>query len=92
MARGLGDDVTLKVCMTYVALVRGRQFAAIQPSTKTRVDLGLILPGTEPAGRLQPVKNVGSGRTTHQVALGAPEDADQEVAGWLKAAYEYAGQ
>lgn len=89
-ARSLGGDVSLKTCQTYVALVRGKQFGVVQPSTKTRVDLGLTLPGVEPAGRLQAAKNVGSGRTTHQVALSAPAEVDPEVLGWLKAAYEAA--
>jgi hypothetical protein len=42
-------------------------------------------------GRLQPAGSVGSGNTTHRVALTAPSDVDDEVAGWLRTAYERAG-
>ncbi len=46
-AKGLGKDVSMEPRKTYVSLNRKRQFAIIQASTKTRVDLGLALPGRE---------------------------------------------
>lgn len=57
-------------------------------ATRTRVDLGLKLPGVEAAGRLQPSKRVGGGPITHAIALASPEDIDDEVLRWLRAAYE----
>jgi hypothetical protein len=87
-ATALGSDVTLEPRKTYVALVRGRQFGLIQPSTKSRVDLGLKLPGVEPTERLQAAGNFGSGQITHRVALTSESEVDGEVLGWLKAAYE----
>lgn len=89
-ATALGSDVTTEPCQGYVPLIRKRQFAAIQPSTQTRVDLGLRLPGIEPAGRLQPSKGVGGGSITHKIALTSLEEADEEVLGWMKQAYELA--
>ncbi len=85
--KGVGDDWDLKYCQTYVAVNRGRQFLAIQPSTKSRVDLGLVLTGMEAGGRLLPAKNVGSGRTSHMVSVTSPEEVDAEVAEWLRMAY-----
>ena len=38
---GLGDDVSVEGRSGYTPFVRKRQFAAVQASTKTRVDLGL---------------------------------------------------
>jgi hypothetical protein len=71
-----------------VALVCGRQFGLIQASTKSRIDLGLKLPGVAPTERLQAAGNFGSGQITHRVALTSEVEVDDEVLGWLKAAYE----
>ena len=85
---GFGDDVTLAVRQTYVAFLRGRQFAVIQPSSNSRVDVGLKLPGVPFAGRLEPATNVGGGAISHKVSLTALEEADDELIAWLRAAYE----
>ena len=90
-ARASGDDVSVETRQTYVALVRGRQFALVQPTTRTTVDLGLVLPHHEPAGRLRPAGSFGSGRTTHRVTLTSVAEIDDEVRGWLRAAYTGAG-
>jgi hypothetical protein len=37
----------------YVSLRRKKQFGCIQPSTATRVDVGVNLKGVAPAGRLE---------------------------------------
>ncbi|HLO03061.1 MAG TPA: DUF5655 domain-containing protein [Symbiobacteriaceae bacterium] len=87
-AMALGPDVKTEICQGYVPLIRKRQFAVIQPSTLTRIDVGLRLPGIEPAGRLQPSKGVGGGSITHKIAITSIEEADEEVLGWLKRAYE----
>jgi hypothetical protein len=78
---------------TYVAFVRGKQFAVVQPTTNTRVDVGvrltgLKLPGMAAGGRLEPSANVGGGAITHKVALTSPDQVDDELIGWLRAAYE----
>lgn len=84
----LGKDVTASARKTYVTLARKRQFAVIQPSTASRVDLGLVLPGVKPAGRLKAATNVGGGRVTHAIALVNVADLDAVARKWLKAAYE----
>jgi len=38
----------------YLSIRRSKQFAIIQPSTATRVDVGIQLKGVEPTGRLEP--------------------------------------
>jgi hypothetical protein len=87
--RSLGGDAGLDPRRTYVAMVRHRQFGVIQASTKTRVDLGLVLAGVAPGGRLEKAPaSLGSGRITHRIALASPDDVDAEVLGWLRAAYE----
>lgn len=86
-ARRLGKDVLPSARKTYVSLVRRRQFAALQPSTAERVDLGLVLPGVPPQGRLEATRTVGGGRVTHRIALHSPRDVDAFARKWLREAY-----
>lgn len=90
-ARGIAADVDVSPRKTYVALVRARQFGVVQATTRARVDLGLALPGVEPAGRLEAVRGLGSERITHRVSLTAPEQVDAEVVGWMREAYARGG-
>ena len=83
-----GKDAELDPCKTYVSLVRKRQFGLIQPSTRTRVDLGLVLPGIRSTDRLKESGSFGSYRITHRVGLTSPDDVDEELLSWLRAAYE----
>jgi len=86
--RRLGKDVAPSARKIYVSLVRRRQFGALQPSTADRLDLGLVLPGVKPQGRLEATKTVGGGRVTHRIALRSPKDVDAEVKRWLREAYD----
>ena len=86
----LGPDVATEPRRTYVAFSRGRQFALLQPSTATRLDLGLVLPEAAETDRLRPAGSFGSGRTTHRVSLAHEDEVDGELTGWLRAAYEAA--
>ena len=87
--RKFGKDVEGAPKKAYVSLRRGKQFAIIQPSTATRVDIGLVLPGVEPSTRL-----VASGSfnamMTHRVRVEKPSEVDKELTGWLRRAYERA--
>jgi hypothetical protein len=81
--------VTVQARKTCVSLVSPRRtFAAVQPTTKSRVDLGLRLDHTEPAGRLQAAKNIASGTINLRIALNGPDDLDEEAVGWLRRAYD----
>ncbi len=81
--------VTVQARKTVVSLVSpGRTFAAVQATTKTRVDLGLRLDQASAVGRLQPAKNIASGTINLRIALTGPDEVDEEVLGWLKRAYE----
>jgi hypothetical protein len=85
-AASLGD-VTIQTRKTYVSLVTPRRtFARIQPTTKSRVDLGLRLEGSKPGGRLQPSK---IHETMHlQISLASVDEIDSEVLNWLQEAYD----
>lgn len=88
-AKKLGKDVDLTVCKTYVGIRRGKQFAMVKP-WKTRVDLGLVLRGVQPAGRLGPAGPIGSERMTHRIAISTKKEIDGELKAWLRRAYEAA--
>ncbi len=87
----LGDDIEEAPRKTYVAFSRKQQFALIQPSARSRVDLGLKLPGHSPTKRLEEATNFGSDSITHKVALHSPGDVDGEVLAWLQSAYKFGG-
>mgnify|MGYP001166022750 CR=1 FL=1 len=82
----LGKDVEVAPKKTYVSLRRSKQFALVQPSTKTRVDLGLVLKGVAPEGRLEASGTFNS-MVTHRVRLEKKSDVDAKVKAWLKQAY-----
>ncbi|MDX1556034.1 MAG: DUF4287 domain-containing protein [Xanthomonadales bacterium] len=87
---GFGKDVELAPKKAYVSLRRKKQFALIQPSTKTRVDLGVNIKGKAPEGRLEASGSFNA-MVSHRVRLESVSDFDAEVMGWLKEAYEAAG-
>jgi hypothetical protein len=75
----------------YLSLRRRKQFAMVQPSTISRIDLGLILPASTPAtGRLESAAKFNP-LFTHRVRITAATDLDDELRGWLATAYALAG-
>lgn len=73
----------------YVSFRRSKQFGLAQPSTKERLDLGLNLKGVEPSGRLEASGSFNA-MVSHRVRLTAPEQVDEEVADWIRRAWEAA--
>jgi hypothetical protein len=84
----LGADARLEARQTYVSLVRRKQFGVIQPTSRARVSVGLVLPDTILGERLKAAGSFGSGRVTHRVDLASADEVGAELEGWLKAAYE----
>ncbi len=84
-----GSDVEIAPKKTYVSLRRSKQFAIVQATTRTRIDLGFNLKGVDPTSRLEG-GNVFSGMCTHRVQLTSPTEVDPEVVSWLKQAYDQA--
>jgi hypothetical protein len=81
--------VELQARKTYVALLTPRRtFASIQPTTKTRIDIGLRFDDATDAKGLEPAKSIGQSSMTHKLALSSPGDVNHETVGWLRRAYE----
>jgi hypothetical protein len=70
----------------YVSLRRSKQFAIIQPSTKTRVDLGLNMKAEPATGRLEKSGSFNS-MVSHRIRLEKTTDVDKDVKAWIRKAW-----
>ena len=82
-----GSDVEVAPKKAYVSLRRRKQFACFQPSTATRMDVGINLKGTEPTKRLEPSGSFNA-MVSHRVRVTSKTEIDKELIGWLRKAYE----
>lgn len=82
-----GKDVEIAPKKAYVALRRNKQFGIIQPSTKTRVDVGINCKDREPTDRLEPSGSFNS-MVSHRVRIEHAKQVDKELLGWLRDAYK----
>lgn len=82
-----GKDVEAAPKKTYVSLRRNKQFALIQPTTKTRIDVGLNLKDAKPTARLEKSGSFNA-MVTHRVRVSEKKDIDRELVEWLRSAYE----
>jgi predicted transport protein len=85
-----GKDVEVSPKKAYVSLRRKKQFALIQPSTKTRLDIGLNIKGEKPAGILEASGSFNA-MCTHRIRIEDASGINSDVVNWLKKAYEQAG-
>jgi len=81
-----GKDVEIAPKKSYVSLRRNKQFGLIQPSTKTRVDVGINLKGVKAAGRLEASGSFNA-MVSHRVRIGGVKEVNRELIDWLKKAY-----
>jgi hypothetical protein len=84
---GFGKDVEVSPKNAYVSLRRSKQFAIFQPSTATRMDVGLNLKGLPAKGRLEDGASWNA-MCSHRVRVESAKDVDAELLAWLKQAYE----
>jgi hypothetical protein len=87
--REFGPDVEIASKKAYVSLRRKKQFGLVQPSTATRVDVGLNLKETPASGRLE-LSGSFSEMVSHRVRVGSVDEVDAELVAWLRAAYDAA--
>ncbi|HCE57942.1 MAG TPA: DUF4287 domain-containing protein [Prolixibacteraceae bacterium] len=81
-----GDDIETAPKNAYVSLRRKTQFALLQPATKTRFEIGLIIKGQEAAGKLEAIKTANA-MCTHKINITDVSEIDNEVISWIKTAY-----
>jgi hypothetical protein len=82
-------EVEIQARKTYVTLITPkRTFASVEPTTKTRVDLGLRLSDPKAEGRLEPVRSLGQSAMTARIGLSSADDVDDDVISWLQRAYD----
>jgi predicted transport protein len=85
-----GNDIEIAPKVKYVSLKRKKQFAILQPATKTRFEIGLNLKGQDSSGKLETISAANS-MCSHKINLNSEKEIDTEVINWLKSAYNNAG-
>lgn len=88
--REFGGDVELAPKKAYVSLRRKKQFGLIQPSTATRVDVGINLKGVPATERLEASGSFNA-MVSHRVRLSSVDEVDDQLISWLREAYNAAG-
>jgi predicted transport protein len=83
-----GKDIEVAPKNAYVSLRRKKQFAILNPATKTRFEVGINLKGQEPKGKLEAEKP--NAMCSHKIKLTDLTDIDKEVIEWIKNAYDNA--
>lgn len=83
-----GNDIEIAPKNAYVSLRRKKQFAILQPATKTRFEIGINLKGQEATGKLEGEKP--NSMCSHKIKISDIKEIDNEIINWLKAAYENA--
>jgi hypothetical protein len=91
LGKSMGADVKACPCKTMVPLYRNHVFAQIKPTTNTRIDLGFALAvykGKLPKRLIDTGGMAKKDRITHRIEIKSVADVDEDVARWLKIAYE----
>lgn len=84
-----GNDIEIAPKNSYVSLRRKKQFATLNPATKTRFEIGINLKGLEAKGKLEAEKP--NAMCSHKINITDIKDIDKEVFEWIKTAYDNAG-
>jgi predicted transport protein len=84
-----GNDIEIAPKNTYVSLRRKKQFAILNPATKTRFEIGINLKGQEPTKLLEAEKP--NSMCSHKIKISDINEIDNEIVNWIKTAYENAG-
>ena len=69
---------------------RLKQFAILNPATKTRFEIGINLKGHAPEGKLEAMDSANA-MCSHKINLTDIKEIDKEVIKWLRTAYDNAG-
>lgn len=88
--QGFGSDVLIDPKKSYVSFKRKKQFALIQPSTKTRLDIGLNLKGKAPGGILE-LSGTFNAMCSHRIRIETLSQVNKNVIGLILESYQNAG-
>ena len=84
----LEGEVEFSYKATYISLrTPKKQFAILQPGTKTRVDVGLNLKGIDPGGIVEAAGS-WNGMVSHRIKLTDISQVTNELAPWFQKAYD----
>ena len=84
-----GDDTGISPTDSYVSFVRGGKKFAIVQVTADRMDIGIKRKGVTPTERFTEA-GAWNAMVTHRVRLEPEVEIDDELIGWLRAAYDQA--
>lgn len=85
-----GRDIEIAPKNAYVSLRRKKQFATLQPATKTRLEIGINLKGRAEAGKLVAITTANA-MCSHKINVASVDEVDVEIIAWIKEAYIAAG-
>ena len=83
-----GNDIEIAPKNTYVSLRRKKQFAILNPATKTRFEIGINLKGQEPTEKLEAEKP--NSMCSHKIKVADVSEINTEILNWIKTSYENA--
>ena len=87
MFESIQGEVEFSYKKTYISLrTPKKQFALLQPSTKTRVDIGLNMKGVEPAENVE-ASGSWNAMVTHRIKVSSADDLNG-IQSWLQKAYD----
>jgi hypothetical protein len=78
LIKAFGADVEVAPKKSYVSLRRKKQFALLNPITKTRFEIGIILKNQPGKGKLEPI-TAANAMCTHKISLAGEQDLTPEV-------------
>ena len=73
----------------YLSLRRKKQFAMIGPATQSKIEIGFNMKDQSAGPRL--IAQAAGGMCNYKLRLGALEEVDAELRGWLRCAFDTAG-
>ena len=82
-----GNNIEIAPKKAYVSLRSKKQFAILNPATKSRFEIGLIIKNQKGEGLLEEIKTSNS-MCSHKINLTSIEDLNNEVMNWIKIAYK----
>ena len=82
-----GNNIEIAPKKAYVSLRTKKQFAILNPATKSRFEIGLIIKDQKRDGILEETKTSNS-MCSHKINLSSIEEINHEVMNWIKIAYK----